>query len=167
MYDYLKLILFPVLVIVGWSLGERNFDLGRRFCLALGLVLAWHLLVLGISGWWEDVTAMPEVHRWTGQSLVVASWLCTPLAIGVALGAQFRRRVWLALGKTVVALATLGVVLLASFTGYLDPSLDEATMNRFEVWHTMFLPGICLLLLLLWCGLYAPPLKRNKESPEP
>ena len=161
MNDYVNLILFPLLVIVGWALGDRNFESGRRWCLGLGLFLLWHLLVLAVSGWWSHVDNMPWLHRWTAHSLVIFAWLATPFAIGVALGGQFRRRALAAVGKTLVVLGVLAVVLLNSFTGYIEltPEMDQATMNRFEVLHTLVLPGLSLLLLLLWCGLYAPPLK--------
>ena len=75
------------------------------------------------------------VHRWLGHLLVMIVWVLTSVSLALVIR-YFRQSRGTAVLFGLVSFAMLAIVLLASFTGYLDPfgpGADVETRNRFAV----------------------------------
>jgi hypothetical protein len=112
-----------------------------------------------------------EPHRWLGQAIVIAGWIGAWFSLGVVAATE---RLAQGIVKCSLIFAVFGLVLLASFTGYLVPweeletrPVSEATLNRFIILHMIALPiALGLLSLGWWRAFRAPSAKRRIEEPQ-
>jgi hypothetical protein len=107
-----------------------------------------------------------EIHRWTGDGLVIFLWLGVPFAGVIVLHQKLARKTVIAVVQTLVVVTAL---VFASFTGYLGPlrNLDnlEETNQRLVVLHEVVLPTMLSLLLVTWLFALRPLVAMKRPSP--
>ena len=118
--------------------------LGRRWPASLGKIARISVVIVGIAltgiiatGWGRRAGAIAEIHRWAPHALFILAWNTVPFTIGVTM-TRPRRHPLVATAYGLVSLSMLGVIFLASTTGYLGTSrrpLDTMTLLRFQVVH--------------------------------
>lgn len=89
------------------------------------------------------------VHRWLGRLLVMIVWVLTSVSLALVIR-YFRQSRGTAVLFGLVSFAMLAIVLIASFTGYLDPfapATDVETRNRFAVLHEIAPPLLLAMLV--------------------
>jgi len=160
MNEILRLLSFPITVVIAWLVSRRHPEVARRVARCLSIFAAMIFLVIVASGWMRSEAVTSSVHKWSGHALVIAIWLSVPFSAGVVLQRKLRLRPAIAIAQIVVLLLLLGLVLLASMTGYLAPSqiedIEQETKNRFNVLHLFALPFLIATLLCAWCWLFRP-----------
>jgi hypothetical protein len=97
--------------------------------------------------------ASEPLHRWCAHAMVILCWLLAVIAAPARIVLFLKaRRIPLGLLEFGASLATLAVLLLASFTGYLasggNPGQD--TIRRFYVLHGALLPTALTASLIVW-----------------
>lgn len=156
MSDSIRLVLFPMMIAVGWIASRYERELARQLGQAIALAtLAVQATVLGSGIFRSEAT--PDFHRWSGQGMLILVWVGVPLAIGVVAQRGIRTRPVPTVMQIACLLLLLGFTFSANLTGYLGPSSGamrseylEETKNRFVVLHQIFLPTIIVVLLISW-----------------
>lgn len=113
-----------------------------------GIVVAGEV-ILGCAMLATDEPPLLVAHRWLGHVLVMIVWIFTSVSLALVIR-HFRRSRGTAILFGLVSFATLAIILLASFTGYLDPFGPEAdveTRNRFILLHEVAPPVLLAILL--------------------
>jgi hypothetical protein len=120
-------------------------------CLAVANGLA--LLCIIATGWLPRTAPIVATHRWLPHGLFILDWSAIPLAIGETL-ARSRMRPIATAGRASGLIILLGVVFVASITGYLGPSSqgpsDAMTLRRFQMLHYCVLPALAVALVVWW-----------------
>jgi hypothetical protein len=97
----------------------------------------------------NDEPPLFVAHRWLGHFLVMIVWLLTSVNLALVIR-NFRRSRGTAVLFGLVSCTVLAIVLLASFTGYLDPfgpGADVETRNRFVLLHEVVPPVLLAILV--------------------
>jgi hypothetical protein len=153
-----RLLLFPAFAVAGWYFSRGNRDLARQGARTICGVVIVGLAACVLTGMHHGNATAGEIHRRLAHGLMILAWMGVPLSIGAWLERNFSERPFRAIGGTLVLLALLGLVLFASFTGYLGPShtnmLSEETHNRWRVSHLFALPGLVFALAAAWWWMF-------------
>jgi hypothetical protein len=157
---------FPVIIAAAVLLTWRWPISMRRVSLCLASTVSALLLCIAVSGLAHGSRPAATAHRRLSHGLLILAWNAIPLAIGVVLAGARARPV----GATVRSLGLLlllGVLFVASFTGYLDPSqgsIDAMSRNRFRVLHSGVCPSLSIALAVGWYyGLKADEDPRSRD----
>jgi hypothetical protein len=143
---------FPVLIAAGvllswrWPIATRRVS--RSFAVAIGAAL----LCIALSGLAHGSSPAVAIHRWLSHGLLILAWNAIPLAIGVNL-AWARAHPIKRAGRCFGLLLLLGVLFVASFTGYLDLSqgpVDALSLAQFRVLHYGVCPSVSIALVVWW-----------------
>lgn len=155
----------PIIVVAaavaltwGWPGAMRTVSR----CLAVASSIA--LLGIMATGWLHRPGLIAQTHRWLPHALIILDFNAIPLAIGVT-SVYPRGHPLAAVARALGLLALLGIILLASFTGYLGPSnggIDPMTFRRFQVLHYWVLPSVAIVLVIWW---YRSSRPGRKTSP--
>ncbi len=111
---------FPAIVATAMLLSWRWPIAMRRVSLCLAYVVGATLLCIVVSGLASSSRPAATAHRWLSHGLLILAWNAIPLAIGVTLASAPARPV-AATVRSLGLLLLLGVLFVASFTGYLGP----------------------------------------------
>jgi hypothetical protein len=158
MDDAARMASFPVTIAVGMLLGWRRPELLRRVARAFAAVTGIALGCIIATGWGHDQELASSIHRWLSHSLFILTWNTVPFTVGVAL-ARSRGRPVATVRDILVPVAVLGIIFLASVTGYLGPShrpIGPMTLNRFRVFHYGVFPSLAVGLSALWYAGFGP-----------
>jgi hypothetical protein len=153
MSDGAGIVCFPVIILAA-VLSARRWPRSMRWasrCLAVanGLVL----LSIIATGWIQRPATVVAAHRWLPHVLFVFDWSAIPFALGETLARPRMRPIVIA-ARVSGLVMLLGVVFLASITGYLGPShasLDAMNFRRFQVLHYWLWPALAVALVIWWC----------------
>ena len=130
-------MMIPVWITVAFFLTRRWPDAIRLASRVLAVAIGASLLCVVAAGWAHDLGSVASTHNWSSHVIFILAWHAVPFAIGVALGRPGGHS--LAASARVAGLSTLlGVIFLASITGYLGPSYGqvyEMSLVRFRVLH--------------------------------
>ena len=124
----------------------------RRVSLCFAYAVGATLLCIAVTGLGHSSPAAAAAHRWLSHGLLIFAWNAIPLAIGGNL-AGARAGPVAATVRSVSLLLLLGVLFVASFTGYLGPShapIDGMSLNRFRVMHYGVCPVLGFALAVGW-----------------
>ena len=170
MTELAKLLALPTLVIIGWLASSHNPNAARLAARLLGVIFTVLLLCFGLSGWLHSMDLAFQVHRWGAHAFLILVWLSVPYTIGVVLQQHIRRRPLAASIQCFLTLLFLGLILFATFTGYLAPPLDEPfaeqTYHRFVVLHMVIVPACIAMLLVEWIWFFGPDARHAATKQE-
>jgi hypothetical protein len=155
---------FPVFVAVALLLSRRWPIAMRRVSRGLAISVGLAVVCLVVSGLAHGSHLAATIHRWLSHGLLIWAWNAIPLAIGVTLARACARPI-VAVGRTFGLLLLLVVLFVASFTGYLGPSLgptDALSLTRFRVHHYGLWPSVSIVLVAGWY--YEPEVDRGPRS---
>jgi hypothetical protein len=153
MNDTARVLCFPAIIAAGVVLCRRWPGLMRRASRCLAVVNGLAVLVIIAAGWGLRPGHFAAAHRWLAHGLFVLDWSAIPLAIGVTFYGA-RTHPVAAAARATGLLMLLGVIFLASVTGYLGPSyghIDAMSFRRFQVLHYWVWPLLAIALVSWWC----------------
>jgi hypothetical protein len=151
MGDTFGVLSFPMILSAAVLLSWRWPGVMRRVARSFAAVTIAALLCIIVTGWGHRHELAAPIHRWLPHGLFILAWSAVPFAVGVTM-ASLRRPV-VATVRAFALLALLGVLFLASVTGYLGPSrgpIDALRLQRFQVFHYWVLPSLAMALALAW-----------------
>jgi hypothetical protein len=143
----------PLIIMVAALLSRRWPDAMRRGSHLFAAINGVALLCIIATGWLPRTVPVAAIHRWLPHGLLILDWIVIAFAIGEIL-ARFRKRPLAAAVRVFGLLVLLGLLFLASITGYLGPSygrLEPMTFRRFQILHYCVWPAIGVALVIWWC----------------
>jgi hypothetical protein len=143
---------FPVLVAGAVLLSWRWPIAMRRVSRGLAFVVGGTLLCIVVRGLAHGSSPAVAIHRWLSRGLLILAWNAIPLALGATL-AWARARPIVTMARSLGIPLLLGVLFVASFTGYLGPSqgpIDALSLTRFRVLHYGLCPSASIALVVWW-----------------
>ncbi len=123
----------------------------RRVARSLALVTSAFLVFIAVTGWGHRHEPTAVTHRSMSHGLLIYVWSAIPIAVSFTLTGH--RRPFTAAARVFALLALLGLLFLASLTGYLGPSngaTEPFTLVRFQLLHFWVLPTFALALTFAW-----------------
>jgi hypothetical protein len=115
-------VCLALFIVAGVLLHHRRPNLARRLARACPLILVILGACLLATGAHRLGVQRNEAHRWLGHGMVVFAWIAFWFSLGVLFA---RERVGPAIAKGIVPSAAVGLIFLASFTGYLVHPWDD------------------------------------------
>ena len=163
--DAARVAWLPIMITAGALLSQRWPGIMRRISRCLAAVTGGTLLFVIAAGLAYRQGPVATTHRWLphGLFIFIMAWSAIPFAIGVTL-TRSGGRPFTAAARTLGLLVLLGVIFLASVTGYLGPShgpVDAMTLRRFQVLHYAVWPSIAIVLVAWWYH----SLRSDRETP--
>jgi hypothetical protein len=164
--EAIAILWFPAVVAAALLLAWRWSIAMRRLSLCLAYAVGATLLCIAITGLGHSSRPTATAHQWLSHGLLIFAWNAIPLAIGVTLVGA-RARPVAASVRSVGLLLLLGVLFVATFTGYLRPShgpIDAMSLNRFRLLHYGGCPSLSFALVVGWYyGLEADVGPRSRD----
>ena len=164
MNEVLGLLVFPVMIAAGWVFGWNWPVFIRRVTRGMVGVFGLALLSVILTGIGHRSGWIDMFHHWMSPALIILGWYVVPFSMGVRISLS-RRGPYATAGACLVPLALLGVIFLATITGYLGPShgqINPMSLQRFRVMHYGVWPVLAVALAVTWFGGLGP--KRNEQS---
>jgi hypothetical protein len=147
-----RTLYFPVMIAAAVILSRRWPAPMRRASRCLAAANALALLCIIATGWAHHPELVAEIHRWFPHVLIIVDWIAIPLAIGVTL-AHPRGHPIATAARAMGLLMILGVIFLASITGYAGPlhgPIDAMSVRRFQVLHYWLWPSLASAHVSWW-----------------
>ena len=143
---------FPVLIFAAVLLSRRWPIAMRRVSRGFALAVSAGLLCVVVSGLAHGSSLAVAIHQWLSHGLLILAWNAIPVAMGVNLASARAHRNIGAL-RSLGLLLLLGVLFVASLTGYFGPSqgpIDALSLARFRVLHYGLCPSMSIALVVWW-----------------
>lgn len=158
MTDVVRLLLLPVLALIGWFASWARPRVLHHLARGFGLAIAVLIVALLVTGSLHQNASLASAHRWIAHGLVIVIWTAAPFVVGVRSRQYLPQRYGLALAFLLTTAVLSILAFLSSMTGYLGPGmqgpLDAGTLSRFRVLHYGVLPLLLLLTDAAWTLLF-------------
>jgi hypothetical protein len=151
--ELLRIVCGPLILAIAAALSALRWPgIMRRVSRGLAVATGIALSFIIATGWIHRPGLMNEMHRWSCHGLLIVAWSAIPIAIGIT-SALLRGHPLARFARPLGFLSLLGVLFLASTTGYLGPSsgpYDAMTLRRFQWLHEWIMPSLAIALVTWW-----------------
>jgi hypothetical protein len=158
MTDVVRLLLLPVLALIGWFASWARPRVLHHVARGIGFAIAVLIVALLMTGSLHQNASLASAHRWIAHGLVIVIWTAAPFVVGVRSQQYLSQRYGLALAFLLTTAVLFIIAILSSMTGYLGPGtqgpLDADTLRRFRALHYGVLPLLLLLTDAAWTLLF-------------